>query len=63
MNTYNISVNGVIVLEKIPEENLEQKKEQITDIIFMKSREPNLDNIKESINVSLNRWTIAINDL
>ena len=63
MNTYNISVNGVIVLEKIPEENLEQKKEQITDIIFMKSREPNLENIKESINVSLNRWTIAINDL
>ena len=63
MNTYNISVNGVIVLEKIPEENLEQKKEQITDIIFMKSREPNLENIKDSINVSLNRWTIAINDL
>ena len=63
MNTYNISVNGVIVLEKIPEENLEQKKEQITDIIFMKSREPNLENIKDSINVTLNRWTIAINDL
>ena len=55
MNTYNISVNGVIVLEKIPEENLEQKKEQITDIIFMKSREPNLKNIKDSINVTLNR--------
>ena len=55
MNTYNISVNDVLVLKNIPEGNLEIRKEQVADILFMKSREPNLREIEESINVTLNK--------
>tara|TARA_B100000131_G_C18057471_1_gene589068 strand:- start:1065 stop:1232 length:168 start_codon:yes stop_codon:yes gene_type:complete len=54
MNTYNISVNDVLVLKNVPESNLEIRKEQVADILFMKSRQPNLKEIEESISVSLN---------
>ena len=55
MNTYNISVNDVLVLKNVPEGNLDIRKEQVADILFMKSREPNLREIEESINVTLNK--------
>ena len=55
MNTYNISVNDVLVLKNVPEGNLEIRKEQVADILFMKSRKPNLREIEESINVTLNK--------
>ena len=55
MNTYNISVNDVLVLKNVPEGNLEIRIEQVADILFMKSREPNLREIEESINVTLNK--------
>ena len=54
MNTYNISVNDVLVLKNVPEGNLDIRKEQVADILFMKSRKPNLKEIEESINVTLN---------
>ena len=55
MNTYNISVNDVLVLKNVPEGNLDIRKEQVADILFMKSRKPNLREIEESINVTLNK--------
>ena len=55
MNTYNISVNDVLVLKNVPESNLKRRKEQVADILFMKSREPNLKEIKNSINITLNK--------
>ncbi len=55
MNTYNISVNDVVVLKDVPAEKVEMRKEQIKDIIFMKSREPNMEVIKDNIDVSLNK--------
>ena len=55
MNTYNISVNDVLVLNNVPEGNLDIRKEQVADILFMKSRKPNLKEIEESINVTLNK--------
>ena len=55
MNTYNISLNKRVVLKNVPEGNLEIRKEQVADILFMKSREPNLREIEESINVTLNK--------
>ena len=55
MNTYNISVNDVLVLKNVPEGNLEIRKEQVADILYMKSSEPNLREIEESINGTLNK--------
>ena len=54
MNTYNISVNERIVLQNVSEKNLEMRKEQIAEIIWMKSKEPNIENIKDKIDVTLN---------
>lgn len=54
MNTYNISVNDVMVLQNVPEKNVEMRKEQIADIMWMKSKEPNIEDIKNSIDVTLN---------
>ena len=54
MNTYNISVNERLVLQDVPEKNVEMRKEQIAEIIWMKSKEPNIENIKETIDVTLN---------
>ena len=54
MNTYNISVNERVVLQNVPEKNLEMRKEQIAEIIWLKSKEPNIENIKDTIDVTLN---------
>ena len=61
MNTYNISVNERVVLQNVPEKNLEMRKEQIAEIIWMKSKEPNIENIKERIDVTLNNnWPLQL---
>ena len=63
MNTYNISVNERIVLQNVPEKNLEMRKEQIAEIIWMKSKEPNIENIKDRIDVTLNNnWPLQLFD-
>ena len=55
MNTYNISVNERIVLQNVPEKNVEKRKEQIAEIIWMKSKETNIETIKDTIDVTLNK--------
>ena len=55
MNTYNISVNDVMVLQDVPEKNVEMRKEQIAEIMWMKSKEPNIETIKDTIDVTLNK--------
>ena len=55
MNTYNISVNDVMILQDVPEKNVEIRKEQIAEIMWMKSKEPNIENIKDNIDVTLNK--------
>ena len=55
MNTYNISINDVLVLQDVPEKNLEMRKEQIAEIMWMKSKEPNIETIKDTIDVTLNK--------
>ena len=55
MNTYNISVNERVVLQNVPEKNVEMRKEQIADIMWMKSKEPNIETIKDTIDVTLNK--------
>mgnify|MGYP004241007889 CR=1 FL=1 len=61
MNTYNISVNERVVLQNVPEKNLEMRKEQIAEIIWMKSKEPNIENIKDTIDVTLNNnWPLQL---
>ena len=55
MNTYNISINERVVLQNVPEKNLEMRKEQIAEIIWMKSKEPNIETIKDTIDVTLNK--------
>ena len=56
MNTYNISVNERLVLQNVPEKNVEMRKEQIAEIIWMKSKEPNIETIKDTIDVTLNKY-------
>ena len=55
MNTYNISVNERLVLQNVPEKNVEMRKEQIAEIIWMKSKAPNIETIKDTIDVTLNK--------
>ena len=55
MNTYNISINERVVLQNVPEKNVEMRKEQIAEIIWMKSKEPNIETIKDTIDVTLNK--------
>ena len=62
MNTYNISVNERIVLQNVPEKNLEMHKEQIAEIIWMKSKEPNIETIKDTIDVTLNTEPLQLFD-
>ncbi len=62
MNTYNISVNERIILQNVPEKNLEMRKEQIAEIIWMKSKEPNIETIKDTINVTLNTEPLQLFD-
>ena len=62
MNTYNISVNERVVLQNVPEKNLEMRKEQIADIMWMKSKEPNIEAIKNSIDVTLNTEPLQLFD-
>tara|TARA_Y100000361_G_scaffold125142_2_gene118537 strand:+ start:334 stop:522 length:189 start_codon:yes stop_codon:yes gene_type:complete len=62
MNTYNISVNDVMVLQNVPEKNVEMRKEQIADIMWMKSKEPNIEAIKNSIDVTLNTEPLQLFD-
>ena len=62
MNTYNISVNETIVLQNVPEKNLEMRKEQIAEIIWMKSKEPNIETIKDTIDVTLNTEPLQLFD-
>ena len=62
MNTYNISVNDVLVLKNVPEGNLEMRKEQIAEIIWMKSKEPNIETIKDTIDVTLNTEPLQLFD-
>ncbi len=55
MNTYNISLNKRVVLKNVPEGNLEMRKEQIADILWMGNKSPgNKDDIKKSLNITLN---------
>ena len=62
MNTYNISVNDVMVLQNVPEKNVEMRKEQIADIMWMKSKEPNIETIKDTIDVTLNTEPLQLFD-
>ena len=62
MNTYNISVNERLVLQNVPEKNLEMRKEQIAEIIWMKSKEPNIETIKDTIDVTLNTEPLQLFD-
>ena len=62
MNTYNISVNETIVLQNVPEKNLEMRKEQIAEIIWMKSKEPNIETIIDTIDVTLNTEPLQLFD-
>ena len=62
MNTYNISENERIVLQNVPEKNLEMRKEQIAEIIWMKSKEPNIETIKDTIDVTLNTKPLQLFD-
>ena len=62
MNTYNISVNERIILQNVPEKNLEMRKEQIAEIIWMKSKEPNIETIKDTIDVTLNTEPLQLFD-
>ena len=62
MNTYNISVNDVMVLKNVPEKNVEMRKEQIAEIMWMKSKEPNIETIKNSIDVTLNTEPLQLFD-
>ena len=62
MNTYNISVNDVMVLKNVPEKNVEMRKEQIAEIMWMKSKEPNLETIKNTIDVTLNTEPLQLFD-
>ena len=62
MNTYNISVNERIVLQDVPEKNVEMRKEQIAEIIWMKSKEPNIETIKDKIDVTLNTEPLQLFD-
>ena len=62
MNTYNISVNERVVLQNVPEKNVEMRKEQIADIMWMKSKEPNIEAIKNSIDVTLNTEPLQLFD-
>ena len=62
MNTYNISVNDRVVLQNVPEKNVEMRKEQIADIMWMKSKEPNIEAIKNSIDVTLNTEPLQLFD-
>ena len=62
MNTYNISVKDRVVLQNVPEKNVEMRKEQIADIMWMKSKEPNIEAIKNSIDVTLNTEPLQLFD-
>ena len=62
MNTYNISVNDVMVLKNVPEKNVEMRKEQIAEIMWMKSKEPNIETIKNTIDVTLNTVPLQLFD-
>ncbi len=62
MNTYNISVNDVMVLQDLPEKNVEMRKEQIAEILWMKSTEPNIEAIKNTIDVTLNTEPLQLFD-
>ncbi len=62
MNTYNISVNDVMVLQDVPEKNVEMRKEQIAEILWMKSTEPNIEAIKNTIGVTLNTEPLQLFD-
>mgnify|MGYP001453379773 FL=1 len=62
MNTYNISVNERVVLQNVPEKNVEMRKEQIAEIMWMKSKEPNIEAIKNSIDVTLNTEPLQLFD-
>ena len=62
MNTYNISVNVRVILQNVPEKNLEMRKEQIAEIIWMKSKEPNIETIKDTIDVTLNTEPLQLFD-
>jgi hypothetical protein len=62
MNTYNISVNDVMVLKNVPEKNVEMRKEQIAEIMWMKSKEPNIETIKNTIDVTLNTEPLQLFD-
>ena len=62
MNTYNISVNERVVLQNVPEKSVEMRKEQIAEIMWMKSKEPNIEAIKNSIDVTLNTEPLQLFD-
>ena len=62
MNTYNISINERVILQNVPEKNLEMRKEQIAEIIWMKSKEPNIETIKDTIDVTLNTEPLQLFD-
>ena len=51
-----------MVLQNVPEKNVEMRKEQIADIMWMKSKEPNIEEIKNSIDVTLNTEPLQLFD-
>ena len=55
---YNISHNGIIVFERVPEEEVEKHREAIKNFMWMgSSKKP--EEIEEDIEVTLNSSTIA----
>ena len=53
MNTYNISHNGIIVFERVPESEVQAHRESIKNFIWMGS-DKNPEDIEKNITVELN---------
>jgi|TARA_B100000282_G_C31696007_1_gene473864 hypothetical protein len=53
MNTYNISHNGILIFERVPEKDVERYKETIKNFIWMGSYRKQ-EEIERDIRVDLN---------
>ena len=53
MNTYNISVNGVTVFERVPESEVKEYQDRVRNFIFMGSSKT-LKDVEAGIKATLN---------
>ena len=54
MNTYNISHQGVLIFERIPEREVESHRAAIKNFIWMGSSGVEMNKIEKDIKVTLN---------